>query len=66
MIELYKFNEYSEYKLGEDTHRANGPAILWNDGQWDWYLYDAWHRYYGPQSSDGNWYIHDDIIKGIL
>ena len=46
-------------------HCANGPARIWNDDDdgWGWYLYGKFHRYYGPRSSAGNWWIHYRKIK---
>lgn len=45
-------------------HRSDGPAVYLRDGRWSWMLDGRWHRYYGPQSSDGEWwYIHMRKIK---
>ena len=30
--------------------------------QWQWYIDNVCHRYYGPQDSRGNWYIHGKRI----
>lgn len=48
-------------------HRADGPARVWKDGEWSWWLDGDWHRYYGPTRSNmtklGSWFIHDEKIK---
>jgi hypothetical protein len=47
----------------EDWHNTNGP-ILWENGnRWEWWLFDGYHRYYGPQDSDGKWFLHNKRIK---
>ena len=51
------------YRTAGVLHRANGPAIRWVDDTWSWVLYDDWHRYYGPQSNNLDWWIHDVRVK---
>lgn len=52
------------YRLHDkQRHRTNGCGIVWDDGTWDWYLFDRWHRYYGPQSEKGEWFLHGEFIK---
>lgn len=46
-----------------ELHKVNGPALVMRDGRWDWYLFDVWHRYYGPQDNDNEWWIHGGWIK---
>ena len=47
-----------------DFHRANGPAYInSNELWWGWYLYGKFHRYYGPRSNSGAWWIHDRKVK---
>jgi hypothetical protein len=62
-IDRYENKQRVVYYLKNDRHRANGPAIEWKDGQWDWVMYDKWHRYYGPQSQKQDWWIHGKWVK---
>jgi hypothetical protein len=48
-------------KLG--LHCTNGPAIIWDDSDWYWYLNGEDHRYYGPYNSKGDWRIHNRLEK---
>jgi hypothetical protein len=43
-------------------HRTNGSARI-EGNQWEWFLHGKYHRYYGPEDSRGNWFIHGDAIK---
>jgi hypothetical protein len=56
---------YTEFKLNDETHRANGPAIVWNYGGWSWWLHGKFHRYYGPVENNNTaaWWIHHRKIK---
>lgn len=51
-----------KFKNGK-VHCANGPAKVWDEGDWHWYLYGKWHRYYGPIDNDGDWWIDNEFIK---
>lgn len=44
-------------------HRTNGPAVLWHNGYWYWALHNIQHRYYGPATGYGTWYICGRYIK---
>jgi hypothetical protein len=51
-----------EYRKDGKLHRVNGPA--WYDkGSWAWFLNDKWHRYYGPQDNDSEWWVHGIMVK---
>jgi hypothetical protein len=50
------------YLLNGNWHRSNGPARVWANGDWGWYLNDRQHRYYGPQANN-EWWIHGECIK---
>ena len=53
----------TEYRIGGNLHRPNGPAIVWHD-RWAWCLYNLPHRYYGPQHSQSpDWMIRDVEFK---
>jgi len=52
-----------EYRVNDKLHRAVGPAIRYKEGDWYWYLYGYFHRYYGPCSGYGCWCIHGRTIK---
>ena len=54
-----------DYRLPSgEYHRADGPAMWHSDGFHSWYLFGAWHRYYGPRNNkDNNWFIHGNWIK---
>lgn len=52
-------------------HRANGPAVEWDDNDWCWVLFGKQHRYYGYQCSFKEyayreWWIHGKVIKKDL
>lgn len=47
---------------GNMKHRSNGPAVIWEDADWDWALFGRWHRYYGPQDRAQAWWIHGELI----
>ena len=58
----------TEHRVNKALHRANGPALIFNDSvfndsDWDWYLFGKWHRYYGPADSNGTWFIHHVRVK---
>ena len=45
-------------------HRASGPARIWDDGRYSWWLFNNVHRYYGPATHDPqHWWIHNDKLK---
>ena len=46
-----------------ELHNPSGPAITWETGEWVWMYYDQGHRYYGPNSHLGNWYIHGGFTR---
>lgn len=52
-----------EYRVNDEWHRTNGPAFLWYDGDFDWYLFGEQHRYYGPVNLGENWWIHGEYVK---
>ena len=62
MREVSNYGE-SHYTNDGRFHRPNGPASIWYDGDWVWYLNGKNHRYYGPRSNSGAWWIHDRRIK---
>lgn len=59
---------YFQSAESEKFHRPNGPAIqLWS-GEWDWFLFGRYHRYYGSQcyythDDSGEWWIHGKHIR---
>lgn len=62
-IEIIRDVDWTQYKMNGKTHRANGPASMWDDGVYGWYLFNEYHRYYGPQDIDGSWWIHGVLVK---
>ena len=63
MIERIDLRSRFEYRKDSMVHCANGPAVEWKDGRWDWILYDTRHRYYGPQYEGGEWWILGKKVK---
>lgn len=64
MITEIDYGTSVHYRLKNELHRPNGPAIIWSDGSWVWLFNGDYHRYYGPQCNDENWWwIHDVRIK---
>lgn len=53
----------SEIKKNGVRHCATKPAIRWIDGNYAWWLNGGVHRYYGPISKSGNWFIHNKFVK---
>ena len=48
------------------VHRGNGPALMFDDGDWSWWLYNHLHRYYGvalSKTSHSQWFIHGRPVK---
>ena len=70
MIEDIRDRTPSMYSLNGKLHRSNGPA--WMNSRsghtppgfyWHWRLFGARQRYYGPQCTNGEWWIHGSRIK---
>lgn len=52
------------YLRDRDYHKTNGPAVAHpRTKSWDWFLFDNWHRYYGPQNNKGNWFLYGERVK---
>ena len=52
----------TEYRVGGKLHRTNGPAVMWDDGGWEWTLYGKRHRYYGPATSWAGWRVQPNLF----
>jgi hypothetical protein len=63
MIERELHDRFIKYTDGGISHRTNGPAFEWYDGDWAWYLFGCPHRYYGAANSYDSWWIHHTRIK---
>ena len=64
MTQRHDYFTHIAYMLNELLHRTDGPARIWNaSGDWGWYLYGMRHRYYGPSSRAGHWFLHDRGVK---
>ena len=64
MIKKVEVADYVVYLLNGEPHRPNGPAVLSNNGNWYWYMYNEDHRYYGSCSSwRESWCIHGKCVK---
>jgi hypothetical protein len=72
---LKEYGEYFEedrhgtkrwYYHGE-SHREDGPAVEWSDGDTEWYLHGELHREDGPASVHSNgdkfYYFHGTILS---
>lgn len=44
-------------------HKSNGPVWMLGATKWEWCLNGLLHRYYGPQSDYGDWWIHHTRVK---
>ena len=53
----------TEYTVSDQLHRANGPARVWSDGDFSWWLRGCRHRYYGPAASWSGWVIMDKTVR---
>jgi hypothetical protein len=52
------------YVVNDKYHRANGPALNFDDRDWSWWLHNRLHRYYGSAISKGEqWHLHGREIK---
>ncbi|MYM40148.1 hypothetical protein [Duganella qianjiadongensis] len=51
----------------EKLHCEDGPAIIWSDGSYEWYLNGLKHRTDGPavERSDGTkfWYLNNKLHR---
>ncbi len=68
MIEQIETALSITYMLNGQRHRPNGPARIWPARmggleEWEWWLFDRWHRYYGPHDTEGDWFIHEMWVK---
>jgi len=64
MQQEYEYDLCAEFRVNGDLHKPNGPAVIWANGDWDWWLFGMFHRYYGPVDADNEeWWIHDVRIK---
>lgn len=74
MVKIRRFKDRTEYVLGDQLHRTNGPARAWDTGPWAWYLCGKRHRYYGParnvparnakcSTTRGEWWFQHRKIK---
>jgi hypothetical protein len=36
------------HRTNNKYHNVNGPAWLYQDGGWGWWMHGERHRYYGP------------------
>ena len=56
-----------EFVLDDNyVHRADGPALIFDDGDWSWWLHNHLHRYYGiaiSKKKQKEWFIHGRPIK---
>ena len=55
----------TQYRLDGVFHNPIGPAMIWRNGEWGWWLNGLPHRYYGTQTSVGTWCVHG-ILLGRL
>ena len=64
MIEKVRRQNSTVYELDGKYHRTNGPAMIWDNGYWCWWLHGARHRYYGHYSSTVayRWSIHGSWV----
>jgi hypothetical protein len=68
MIEITENEGAIRHYSNGELHRANGPALTWDDGEWSWALYDRMHRYYGPVDNfygHGRWVIHGTAVRRV-
>lgn len=59
----YGSDSIDVYNDIDGFHRTNGPARIYRDGDHYWYLFDRWHRYYGPSTYGDTWWLHGEFIK---
>lgn len=65
-IETIKFYNRTEHYLNKRSHRGNGPAVLYDDGEEAWLFNGRFHRYYGSQNNyAGSWWIHGTWVKNV-
>jgi len=60
--ERTEFPDRVEYRLYGKLHREDGPAIIWANGDKEWYINDKLHREDGPaiESANGDkkWFLN--------
>jgi hypothetical protein len=70
---LYRFTTHAEYRdlsTGK-VHRPDGPAIVWANGDHEYFIMGKRHRIDGPaiEHADGfyrSWYINDRVLRTAL
>ena len=52
----------NEHRQHGKLHREDGPAIIWANGEWAWWLHGKVHRYYGAADKVNGWFIHGSWV----
>lgn len=65
---MTKFSDKVEYRNESgQLHRLDGPAIIWNDGDKEWYINGKLHRTDGPAVEYPNgsktWHQHGNLHR---
>jgi hypothetical protein len=65
MVKYLNDNSYFQSDIPGMHHRANGPMRIFENGNYSWYSYNEWHRYYGPARfyEYGQWFINGIFVK---
>ena len=60
-------NGTKEWRLNNQLHREDGPAVEWSDGVKEWYLNGQRHREDGPAieclNDHKEWYLNDRLHR---
>jgi hypothetical protein len=58
---------YKVWSLEGELHRADGPAVEYEDGAEEWWLHGERHREDGPALTDANgveeWWLHGTQVS---
>ena len=54
------------FSVNGNLHRENGPAVIWNDGEHEWFNHGEYHRLDGPAVINGvyrAWFINGKLHR---
>ena len=62
-LNIDKFGTITYYNDNENLHREDGPAIIWDNGDKEWYVNGKCHRIDGPaiifNNNSHEWLVND-------
>ena len=67
-VDVIEYQNRIEHYLNKRSHRVNGPAIIYFDGEETWMFDGRFHRYYGYQNNynQASWWIHGKWVRDAV